>query len=113
VLLVIHESIYNEASNKSLLSEFQLKERGIMIDSISHRHVETQQMIVTYNNSSDAPTIPFDLTGCMINLRHRLPITEEISTLKQQCLTQGDAPCNPSSFSDQVADKFYQQVIDT
>jgi hypothetical protein len=27
-------------------------------------------------------------------------------------LTQGDTPCNPSSFSDHVADKFYQQVID-
>jgi hypothetical protein len=26
-------------------------------------------------------------------------------------LTQGDIPWNPSSFSDQVADKFYQQVI--
>jgi hypothetical protein len=27
-------------------------------------------------------------------------------------LTQGDTPWNPSSFSDQVADKFYQQIID-
>jgi hypothetical protein len=27
-------------------------------------------------------------------------------------LTQGDTPWNSSSFSDQVADKFYQQVID-
>jgi hypothetical protein len=25
---------------------------------------------------------------------------------------QGDTPWNPSSFSDQVADRFYQQVID-
>jgi hypothetical protein len=27
-------------------------------------------------------------------------------------LTQGDTPWNLSSFSDQVADRFYQQVID-
>jgi hypothetical protein len=27
-------------------------------------------------------------------------------------LTQGDTPWNPSSFSDQVVDKFYQQIID-
>jgi hypothetical protein len=27
-------------------------------------------------------------------------------------LKQGDTPWNPSSFSDQVADRFYQQVID-
>jgi hypothetical protein len=27
-------------------------------------------------------------------------------------MTQGDTPWNPSSFSDQLADKFYQQIID-
>jgi hypothetical protein len=27
-------------------------------------------------------------------------------------LPQGDTPWNPSSFSDQVADKLYQQLID-
>jgi hypothetical protein len=41
-----------------------------------------------------------------------LQTTEEINSLKQYCLTQGDTPWNPSSYSDQVADKFYQQVID-
>jgi hypothetical protein len=56
--------------------------------------------------------IPLKLAGCMIHFKHRLPSTEEINSLKQYCLTQGDTPWNPSSFSDQVADKFYQQVID-
>jgi hypothetical protein len=41
-----------------------------------------------------------------------LPTTEEINSLKQYCLTQGDTPWNPSSFYDQVADKFYEQIID-
>jgi hypothetical protein len=35
VLLVMHESIYNDTSNHSLVLEFQLREFGIMIDSIS------------------------------------------------------------------------------
>jgi hypothetical protein len=48
----------------------------------------------------------------MINFKHRLPTTEEINLLKQYCWTQGDTPWNPSSFFDQDADKFYQQVID-
>jgi hypothetical protein len=48
----------------------------------------------------------------MIHFKHRLPTPEEINSLKQYCLTQGDTPWNPSSFSDQVVDKFYQQVID-
>jgi hypothetical protein len=48
----------------------------------------------------------------MIYFKHRLPTTEEINSLKQYCLTQGDTPWNPSSFYDQVTDTFYQQVID-
>jgi hypothetical protein len=56
--------------------------------------------------------LPLELAGCMIHFKHRLPTTEEINSLKQHCLTQGDTPWNPSSFSDQVADKFYHQVID-
>jgi hypothetical protein len=56
--------------------------------------------------------VPLELAGCMIHFKHRLPTTEEINSLKQYCLTQGDTPWNPSSFSDQVSDKVYQQVID-
>jgi hypothetical protein len=48
----------------------------------------------------------------MNHFNHRLPTTEEINSLKQNCLTQGDTPSNPSSFSDHIADKFNQQVID-
>jgi hypothetical protein len=48
----------------------------------------------------------------MIRFEERLPTTEEINSLKQYCLTQGDTPWNQSSFSDQVEYKFHQQVID-
>jgi hypothetical protein len=44
-LLVIHEGIYNETAAHSLVfSEFQLREFGIRINSICHRHGGTQQM---------------------------------------------------------------------
>jgi hypothetical protein len=56
--------------------------------------------------------LPLEFAGCMIHFKHQLPTTEEINSLKQYCLTQGDTPWNPSSFSDQVADKSYQQIID-
>jgi hypothetical protein len=113
VFLFIHESIYNETSNHSLLSEIQWTEFGAIIDSISHRDCGTQQMIVKDNNGSVTLILPLDLTGCMIYFRHRLPTTKQIATLKQYYLSQGDTPWNPSSFFDQIADKFYQQVIDT
>jgi hypothetical protein len=56
--------------------------------------------------------VPLECAGCVIHFKHRLPTTEEINSLKQYCFTQGDTPWNPPSFSDQVADTFYQQVID-
>jgi hypothetical protein len=50
-------------------------------------------MIVKDNNRSDALTIPLDLSVCMIHLRHRHRNTDEVTTLKQYCLTQGDISC--------------------
>jgi hypothetical protein len=49
----------------------------------------------------------------VVHFRHRLPTAEDIALLKQFCIIQGNTPWNPSAFSDQMADKFYQQVIDT
>jgi hypothetical protein len=40
VLLLVHEGISYETSNHSLLSEFQLREFGLVTDSICHRHGE-------------------------------------------------------------------------
>jgi hypothetical protein len=113
VLLLVHEGIYNKTSNPSLLSELQLREFGIAIDSICHRHGGAQQMMIKDIKDSDILTIPLDLAECMGHFKHRLPTVEDMSSLKQYCLTHGDTPWNPSSFSDQMADKFYQQVIDT
>jgi hypothetical protein len=42
------------------LSKFQLREFETMIDSISHRHGGTQQMMIKDNNGSDALTISLD-----------------------------------------------------
>jgi hypothetical protein len=75
-----------------------------------HAYGETQKMVIQDVGSSYV--VLLELAGCMIHFKHRLPTTEEINSLKQYCLTQGDTPWNPSSFSDQVADRFYQQVID-
>jgi hypothetical protein len=110
LILIVHEAIYNDIANHSMLSEFQLMNFGVKIDSIRHKHGGTQKIVIQDVGSS--LVIPVELAGSMIHFEHRLPTTEEINSLKQYCLTQGDTPWNPSSFSDQVADKFYQKVID-
>jgi hypothetical protein len=56
--------------------------------------------------------ISLELAGCMIHLKQSSPTAEEFNSLKQYCLTQGDTPWNPSSFSGQVIDTFYHWIID-
>jgi hypothetical protein len=68
---------------------------------------------ITDSNHHDNITIPLKLSGCMVHFKHSLPTKVEFMSLHQYCLTQGDTPWNPSSFSDQVADVFYKQIIDT
>jgi hypothetical protein len=100
------KSIYNDTVNHSLLSEFQLRGFGVKADSIYHRHGGTQKIVI--QDISSSLVVPLELAGCMIHLKHRLPTTEEVNSLKRYCLTQSDTPWNRSSYSDQVTDTFYQ-----
>jgi hypothetical protein len=68
-------------------------------------------MIIKDSNDSDSNTIPLNLAGCMVHFKHRLPTVEDMSSLKQYCLTHGDTPWNPSSFSDQMADKIISKSL--
>jgi hypothetical protein len=106
VILIVYEGIYNDTTNHSLLSEFQLRDFGVKIDSICHKHGGTQKMVIQAVGSSIV--VPLELVGCMSQFIHQLPTTEEINSLEQYCLTQGNTPWNLSSFSDQDADKVYQ-----
>jgi hypothetical protein len=52
VILIVHEVIYNDTANHSLLSEFQLRDFGVKIDSICHKHGGTQKMVTQDVGSS-------------------------------------------------------------
>jgi hypothetical protein len=75
------------------LSEFQLRDFGVKIDSICHKHGGTQKMVIQDVGSPLVVTL--ELAGSMIHFKHRLPTTEEINSVKQYCLTQQDTPLNP------------------
>jgi hypothetical protein len=81
MILIVHEAIYNDTANHSLLSEFQLRDFGVKIDSICHKHGGTQKMEIQDVGSS--LVVPLELAGYMIHFKHRLPTTEEINSLKQ------------------------------
>jgi hypothetical protein len=109
VILMVHEAIYNDTASHSIFSEFQLMYFGVKVDPICHKHGGTQKIEIQDVGSS--LVVPLELAGFMIYFKHRLPNTEEINLLKQYCLTQGDTSWNLSSFTDQVVDKFNQQLI--
>jgi hypothetical protein len=69
ILLVVHEAIYNDIGNNTLLSGFQLREFGMQIDSICHRHGGAQQMVI--RNDGESFVLPLEVAGCMIQLKHR------------------------------------------
>jgi hypothetical protein len=110
VLIIVHEAIYNDSTDHSLLSEFQLRDFGVKIDSICHKHGDTMEMVL--QDDGDPLIIPLEFADCMIYFQHRLSTIEEINSLNEYGLKQGYTPWNPSSFSDKAADKFYQWVID-
>jgi hypothetical protein len=45
-----------------------------------------------------------ELANSMVHFEHGLLMPEEIESLKQYCLAQGDTAWNLISFSDQVSD---------
>jgi hypothetical protein len=67
VILTVHEAIYNDTSNHSLLSEFQLRDLGVKIDSICHKRGGTQKMEIQDVVSS--LVVPLELAGCMIHFK--------------------------------------------
>lgn len=41
ILLQVHEAVYNKNSTITLLSEYQLREHGVVIDSVARKHLST------------------------------------------------------------------------
>jgi hypothetical protein len=69
VILIVHEAIYNDTSNHSLFSEFQLRDFGVKIYSICHKHGVTQKMEIQHDVGSSL-VVPLELAGCMIHFKH-------------------------------------------
>jgi hypothetical protein len=57
VILTVHEAIYNDTDNHSMLSEFQLRDFGEKIDSICHKHVGKQKMVIQDDGISHVLTL--------------------------------------------------------
>jgi hypothetical protein len=83
--------------------------RHIVVDIDTVQYVNVNHTAPTNTDPHYSKALP----SKMDHFRYSLSNTDEITSLKKYFSNQGDATFNPSSFSDQVADTFYQQIIDT
>ena len=109
ILLQANESIGNMFSDHTLLSEFQMREFGVDVDSKSKRHGGKQRFQVP-NSGGDDAIIPLCLTRALLHMKHREPTDEELATLKPIHITQGEVPWKPGNYNDDLSKELFDNV---
>jgi hypothetical protein len=99
-LIMAYEAIQNRNSDISLLSEAQLRNNGIIVDSVSEKHHGLNGP-GTQSIYSQDQTLQFkmQLRSAMMTLNHRLPTETEINSLPRFEITS-ETLWNPSSQND-------------
>jgi hypothetical protein len=109
ILLVVFEGVSNADSPVSLLGEYQTREAGNMVDSVSkhHKHVDGsrgRQSMRLVRPMEDCPltetVIPFTVNQALMTFGHRPPTDAELRTLPRFLMT----PRAPWIPPDQIAD---------
>jgi len=83
VLLRAHEVVYNKGSSFTLLSKYQCRNFGCIVDSVAHTHrlTETEYGTQCFKPPSLEFTIPFELRGCLMAFQHYLSTCADLETL--------------------------------
>ena len=107
VLFQINEAVYNPTAEHSLLSEYQLRDFGVKVNSVPKKHGGEQNLIIQDQE------VPCGVKNCLIYFKCRLPTDEEMDQLTPVVLTQGESPWNPKAeaHNSPINDSFYKEVI--
>ena len=103
VFVIVHEAVMTKEIKRTLISEFQVREAGNKIDSVSrrHRHVlgPKGQLCVIVGSASDAVKVNFHAPSVLMGYFARAPTIEEFegSTMPRFELTL-NTPWDPSAF---------------
>jgi hypothetical protein len=98
VLLRAHEVVYNKGSAFTLLSEYQCRDYGCIVDSVSraHRLTTTTNGTQCFQPPSLDDPIPFELRGCLMAFQHYLPTRTDMNTLTPVDITS-KLPWDPNA----------------
>ena len=107
VLFQINEAVCNPTAEHSLLSEYQLRDFGVKVNSVARKHGGEQNVI------ANDQEIPCGVKNCLIYFKCRLPTDEELEKLVPIQLTQGEMPWNPKAdeHNSPINDDFNKEVV--
>ena len=100
MIITIHEAVYNKGSRTTLLSNFQLRHHGCIVDDVAkqHRGVDgksgTQRIESPDDKHDKTHVIPMQLRSALMTFPHRLPTKEEMELYPNVELTD-DMPWHP------------------
>lgn len=97
ILIKISEAAFNPSSKHSLLSEFQLKQYGCIVDSIIRRY-DGQQ--VFFPRGEEGPKIHLRFKDCLLHFKSCYPNAEELDTIEPVDVTEGEVLWRSSDHQD-------------
>jgi hypothetical protein len=101
-LVIAHEAVQNTRSNTSLLSESQMRNHGLIVDSTSTKHIGIDGLPGTQSIYSHDKQIQFRLQQrvALMVLPHHPPTDDEIETLPRFELTSKQLWCPHHVYDD-------------
>ena len=112
-LIGIYNTITNPDTKVSLLSEYQLRESGAIVDSVSRKHKLTADLYGTQRCvvPDGSLEIPFQLRESLMTFRTRKPTTAEIDEyIDTAVYLNNDTPWDPSQHTDDETMLFRAQM---
>ena len=97
-IMKVHQGIYNDSSNITLLSEFQLRNAGCIVQSIPKVHATDDNKVDFQDIKVNDVFIPLTLRGCLMIMANRKPTKEDREELEYLEVTL-NTPWSPQDHS--------------
>ena len=122
VLVIINEAILNADSPSTLMSEYQTREAGNMVDSVSKCHLhwdgtpghQAMKFVCAADTKDPEVIIDFSIQSALSTMMHRLPTEDDLQTMPRYFATPagiwvpksqidlGEMPIPPLNSSDTI-----------
>jgi hypothetical protein len=82
ILLQVHEGVHNKGSKHTLISEFQVRNHGCILDSVAKQHRASTTTKGTQSfMPNDETIVPLNIQQCLMTFQHRMPTEAELDSI--------------------------------